>query len=460
MAITARHAPAWGWQLWLLGLVLAWAPLPLASNRVWALAGLSMVLVALLTLALGLWALGRAAPMPPWRAAWLPGGLLLLYAALLWVQTGAWGGAPLSVDAHHTWQALLQSVGYISAFFLVMVWVTPGEGVLRLVRWLVVLGFGQALLACLLYSLQASYALYHFDFNHATRTLGTFTYHNSLANYLLIGIGLAIGLLLRGAESAPRQGPRRHWQQRLRGVLTFALSAAMRWRLMLVVMVMALVLTKSRMGNAAFVAVLLLVLLPVLAWTQRLRAKGLLLLCSIILVDVLIIGQLIGLDHVAERLNQTGLEQPEGVHEESLDLRSGPAQQAWQMVQERPWLGRGAGTFYTSFPQYAGSDIRQYYDHAHNDYMQFLVEVGGVGLGALALAVLATLWHLAAVLRRPYSASDRGLAVGFLMAMVAVLIQALVDFHFQIPANALLFVVVLALAWKLRLHPPPAPNLR
>lgn len=232
----------------------------------------------------------------------------------------------------------------------------------------------------------------------------------------------------------------------------------MRWRLMLVLMVMALVLTRSRMGNVAFVAVLLLVLLPLLVWTRQLRAKGLLLLASIVLVDVLVVGQLIGLERVVDRLNQTALEQPEGVHEESLDVRSGPAQQAWQMVQERPWLGRGAGTFYTSFPQYAGVDLRQYYDHAHNDYVQFLVEVGWLGFGLLALLVLSTLWHLLAVLRRPYSAGDRGLAVGFLMALVAVLLQAMVDFHFQIPANALLFVVVLALSWKLRLKVPLVKN--
>lgn len=441
-------------MLGLFELLLACAPLPLASNRVWAFAVLTIGLVGLLTLVLGGRAMGWQARGKPWQGAGWPGGLLLLYAALLWVQTGSWGGAAISVDVHHTWQALLQSVGYVSAFFLVTLLVTPGAGLLRLVRWLVLLGVFQALLACLLYSMQARYALFYFDFNHASRAFGTFTYHNSLANYLLVCIGLVVGLLMRGAESAPAPASRHRWRRRLQGALDFALSAAMRWRLMLVVMVMALVLTKSRMGNVAFLAVLLGVLLPVLLWRRRVRARGLLLLASIVLVDVLVIGQLIGLDQVADRLNQTAVEQQDGVHEESLDVRSGPAQQAWQMVQERPWLGRGAGTFYTSFPQYAGADMRAYYDHAHNDYMQFLVEVGWLGFAALAAAVLATVGRLLAVLRRPYSASERGLAVGFLMAIVAVLLQALVDFHFQIPANALLFVVVLAMSWKLRLQAP------
>lgn len=452
------NRPAPGGLLWVFGIMLALAPVPLASNRVWVFAWLAIGLAALLVLALGLGLRGHQGRLTAPRLPGLPGGLLLLYAALLWLQTGVWGGEPLSVDTHHTWQALLQTVGYLSAFFLVMLRVQPGAGVRRVVRWLVLVGVFQALLACLLYSMQARYTLFYFDFDHSRRAFGTFTYHNSLANYLLMCIGLVIGLLMTGAGAARAPDTRHRWRRRLQGALGFALSSAMRWRLMLVVMVIALVLTRSRMGNVAFVAVLLLVLLPVLAWTRQLRAKGLLLLASIVLVDVLVLGQLVGLERVVDRLNQTAVEQPEGVHEESLDVRSGPAQQAWQMVQERPWLGRGAGTFYTSFPQYAGADLRQYYDHAHNDYVQFLVEVGWLGFGLLALLVLSTLWRLLAVLRRPHSAGDRGLAVGFLMALVAVLLQALVDFHFQIPANALLFVVVLALSWKLRLATPLVKN--
>jgi hypothetical protein len=46
-----------------------------------------------------------------------------------------------------------------------------------------------------------------------------------------------------------------------------------------------------------------------------------------------------------------------------------------------------------------------------------------------------------------------GLALGAFMAILAVLLQATVDFHFQIPANALLFVTVLAIPWLLRRQP-------
>jgi len=87
----------------------------------------------------------------------------------------------------------------------------------------------------------------------------------------------------------------------------------------------------------------------------------------------------------------------------------------------------------------------------HNDYVQFLTETGAVGaalMGALARSALACAVLAQARRRDPLA---RGVAFGVVMAIVAIGIHSAVDFSLPIPANAFIFVILLALGW-LSLH--------
>ena len=78
-------------------------------------------------------------------------------------------------------------------------------------------------------------------------------------------------------------------------------------------------------------------------------------------------------------------------------VKNGMTKAQFEMARDYPVFGAGAGTFHTAFTRYRGPDIRAFFDHAHNDYTQFLVETGALGaaliatlpLMALVLAVLA-----------------------------------------------------------------------
>jgi O-antigen ligase len=433
-------------------LVLGLSAVPLGGNRVFAMAVVAALLVSLFFMELTRGVVAGTHPLRRLRPAWPVFVALGLFLGLLWWQAAVPVG-PGSADAHSTWQHLLLSLGFFAAFGLVMLQVRPGAPLRRFVAALVLLGLMQAVLAIYLYSSKAEYEFLHFALDHGTRTFGTFSYHNSLANYLVVCLCLGVGLLVANLRG-PTQEPR-GWRVWLSHALQVLFSGVVRLRVMLLVMVVALVLTRSRMGNAAFLLALFCVAVPVLLLKGRLRLRGLLLLGSIVLLDVLFVGQLVGFDEVAQRLNRTAIDTVAGETEESLEDRSAPAQLALTMVAERPWLGRGAGTFYTTFPQYASPQARLYYDHAHNDYVQLAVEVGLIGVALLASAVVFSVVRAVQVLRRPLTSSDMGMALGVLMAVFAVLVQAFVDFHFQLPANALLFVVVLAIPWLLRRHPQP-----
>lgn len=433
---------------WCILVLVVWAPLPLGSNRVWSLSVLAVSVALLLSIHSVTDLLGERRFLERLGQAKLVCFALGMFGLLVVFQMLPWPSTPITVDSHHTQQFLLATATYVGMFLLVLGIATST----RRLRWLAIAmvfsGVLQSLLAILLYSAKAKYSIFFFEIDHEKRTFGTFSYHNSLANYLIMCISLGIGLLLE--KKGSREERIKGWRDRVRIMLLFVLSPSMLLRLMLVVMVIALVLTRSRMGNAALMVSLLVIGIPSFLLAARRKMVEILLLLSIVLVDVVIVGNWIGLDRVADRLSATTIVRQEGIREESLEDRSGPALHALNMIRERPLLGFGGGTFYTAYPRFNGEELRQYYDHAHNDFVQFSTEVGLIGTGLLGMVVISTIWRAVCVRRQPYSSLDSGLAFGTLLAIPAVLLQASVDFHFQIPANAMTFTVLLGLVWSLR----------
>jgi len=128
--------------------------------------------------------------------------------------------------------------------------------------------------------------------------------------------------------------------------------------------------------------------------------------------------------------------------------RPGLARAALKLFAQTPLLGHGAGSFRTIFPPMRSAELsNKFYDHAHNDFAQTLAEYGLLGTaiicGALAFGFISAFTALR-------TRSDK-LAVGAaftgLFGMSALLLHAVADFNFQIPANAAIFSVLLAICW-------------
>ena len=116
------------------------------------------------------------------------------------------------------------------------------------------------------------------------------------------------------------------------------------------------------------------------------------------------------------------------------------------IVPHFPLFGSGMDTFGSLMIRYqTAGDL--HYQEAHNDYLQLLTE-GGVITFVLVLAAISAV--VAGVTRRLRTDDDgrearwvrRGAAVGLL----AIGLQAGVEFSLQMPGNAVLFVVLLSIA--------------
>jgi O-antigen ligase len=244
---------------------------------------------------------------------------------------------------------------------------------------------------------------------------------------------------------------------------------------MLAMMVIALVLTRSRMGNTGFfVSMLVAGLITLVIYRGQANSfkemfnrsetrSAVILIVSLLIIDMLIVGAWFGVDKLADRIAQSSLEHDAGRVEVSINTLN--------LLKDYQLTGAGGGSFHVVYAHYRGDGIAQYYDHAHQDYLEILSDVGVIGTSLLGLIVLSSFWTALKALQRRRDRLLRGMAFASIMATIALLIHSMVDFNLQIPANAATFMVVLALGWialnlesdtkkRVKIHPENEQEIR
>ena len=109
------------------------------------------------------------------------------------------------------------------------------------------------------------------------------------------------------------------------------------------------------------------------------------------------------------------------------------------------WLtGSGLSSFQYVYPMYRSFGGRRFYSWAHNDYLQIAVELGLTGL-------ILTGFIIAWIVRRAYRVRIRlsdqpgwgRLHAGYCTGAIAVGLHSFTDFGLHLPANALLFAIII-----------------
>jgi len=115
------------------------------------------------------------------------------------------------------------------------------------------------------------------------------------------------------------------------------------------------------------------------------------------------------------------------------------------IVRDFPLLGSGLGSFESVYPYYDQSGFEMRLTHAHNDYLEAASEVGIVGAICLFAGVIFLLVKMFLTWRERRSLEIKGLATGGMISVVVMLFHSLTDFNLHIPANGLLFAMILSL---------------
>jgi O-antigen ligase len=249
---------------------------------------------------------------------------------------------------------------------------------------------------------------------------GPFANHNHFAGFMELLIGLPVALIVAGAI--------RREERIFYGFLV-------------VVMGMAVLFSLSRGGM--FSLFVELVFIAVCGWHLRRHAavsrfwRGIAVL--VILVPILVGTLLIGADPVINRVTGEG--------QDTLATSRGWVWKgSFQVFKTYPLLGAGLGSLQTVYPQRSEYDgAHGFVAQAHNDYLQILADSGMIG-GVLALWFI---WVVLQDVRRGMRARDpliAGLALGSGAGIVGLLVHSLLDFNLQLPANAMMFLLLCAMA--------------
>jgi hypothetical protein len=118
---------------------------------------------------------------------------------------------------------------------------------------------------------------------------------------------------------------------------------------------------------------------------------------------------------------------------------------ALRLWERFPWMGSGLASFRDAFPL-VSPPLANTIWHAHNDYIELLTNAGIAGALLVAVAGAVVVVRLTRALRDGERSEDRAAALAALGAVVALAIHSVFDFGLSLPANAVMFVVIVGAA--------------
>jgi O-antigen ligase len=432
---------------WGFIVALAWAPLPLGSNRPWAWSLLALVTAALLALSAApavadgnarlqlaplrwpglialmviLWALLQA----------LPGGLLGWHHPL-WDQAAEVLATRLSsslaIDRERVFVHLLKLLTYGGVFLLAWQIGQRAEHARLLLKAVALLG-----------ALYAAYGLFEFASPHPSilwmrkwayseDVTSTFVNRNSFATFA--GLAVIANLALVGDALI------RHADGRSTTTLLLSTVDSILWRsnwpvLGFAVTGCALLLSHSRAGVlAAFCGVLALA--GAIARAPSLTLPGRRPFTWFVAAAALAAAVVSGAGTIARLVNPGG---------EFDDGRGEIFRATLAAIGDNPWGGIGLGGFQFVYPMYESVWADGFIVSAHNDYLENMLELG-VPAGLLLFAAVALLVFRCArgVFERR---RDALYPCAALAASVLVAVHSFFDFSLQIPAVSVFYAALL-----------------
>jgi O-antigen ligase len=258
---------------------------------------------------------------------------------------------------------------------------------------------------------------------------GPFVNRNSFATFLAFGAVLTVanitGLLKRRQERHVDDGrvPFNSSMLALNGVAYAFLAVT-------------IIATQSRMGLAVATLGSLIVAIPAIPGSERIKRLALL---ALLIATLLIVALTFYGGGLMERL---------GSLDHDAEVRGDLYVQVLRLIADRPFIGFGAGSFNLSFPLVHTLPVSPdlVWSRAHNSYLTLWAEMGLIA-GSIPMLILGLLGFrmLRALLsgRAETQANLVGLAI---LAVAAV--HSLVDFSLEIHGNAMVFMAILGLAYS------------
>jgi O-antigen ligase len=337
----------------------------------------------------------------------------------------------LSFDPYSTRFILVQVAALLVYFAAVLVFIDTPKRLRLLVRTITVFGFFLAIFG-LTQSFTSPDKVYWIREMPQSQAFGPFINRHHFAGYMELALALPLGLVFTGSIEREKK-------------FIYLFAAGL--------MAIALVMTNSRGGIISLLAELLFLVATMGLrskhkhrkrdsqehgpWIRSAAAKAGLALAMVValFVSVVVLG---GEDALTRIVGSVNTDDPTTgrAHFWSVTV---------DIIKNHPVVGVGLGAFGVVYTGYDSRNGMYRLEQAHNDYLQVLSDGGVVG-AILGLFFIVSLFRMGFARRESRDDFRRGVATGALAGCFAVLIHSFFDFTLHTPANALLFLVLAALA--------------
>lgn len=132
----------------------------------------------------------------------------------------------------------------------------------------------------------------------------------------------------------------------------------------------------------------------------------------------------------------------------SVPVRLSMYQSGLRLLADFPVWGTGLGTVITVFKPYKDPMVEGVVDHVHNDWLELPLQVGLPAAALMLAALLAFGWRVHRSWIQEISLERRLIMGGGIAAALCFLLHAMVEFTWQIPANAVIFLLLLSWLWS------------
>ena len=350
----------------------------------------------------------------------------------------------LSLDPNATRLVLIQLSTLLVYFSATLVFTDTPHRLHILVRTIIIFGFFLAIFG-LTQSFATPNRVYWVRELSQSTAFGPFINRHHFAGYMELTIALPLGLLFSNAIEKEKR-------------LLYLFAACL--------MGVALVLTSSRGGIISLVAEILFFAVFTALWRpgrrrsekrKKSRVKGAVIrmglavgLMLTLLGGVLLLGGEFSLMRFIDSVN-TDDPTTGRAHFWSVTL---------EIIKAHPWLGTGLGAFGVIYTHYDTHNGLFRLEQAHNDYLQIFSDTGVIG-AFLALCFVILLFRRAFNRAKSRDSFRRGVALSAIGGCFAVLVHSMFDFTLHTTSNALLFLILCALAtMNGRIEQPPRKRRR
>lgn len=312
----------------------------------------------------------------------------------------------LSIYQESTINIFLQFLSYLAVFFVILNYLDTQKKERRLILLIIYTGF--------IYSLYGIIRILIVP----RGVFSTFTNENHFAAYIEMIIPLTITYSLIEISRPKR--------------IVFIFIA--------VVQILALFFSLSRAGIICFsLSFFLLFFLIQLKRKIKKSFGGII----ILLLSLSLFLGIIGIQSIIKELSS--LSNPIAAYAD----RFGIVKDSLKIIKDFPIFGTGLGTFGEIFQKYKTSAVQVSYIFAHNEPLQLLAETGIFGFLFIFLFLFFYLGNIFSLWLKRRDRYVIYITLGTLISLVSVILHSIFDFVFHVPANTLLFFILLALSFRI-----------